>query len=463
MSETKTAADFKKFIEDTRRDGMREEELKIQKELQDAVDGLDFEMLRRLGGKFGLRLHGWRDVGVRLISGEKIMIRSPVFLKAKPKSRGAGRPPKRRKDVLVHLGLEYLGIINLTSSYLIDICVRTATLCPSFELASDTVKSLGINMNPTLLRNIVMRFGRVAMTCRGACHADAALDKPGLKVLVCCDAGRARGRSPKRGKRAEGLKRQGYHSDWFAPWILTISVFGPDGKRDKSISEVIDGSCGNIDEFFTLLEEHLRKVNLAEAAEIVFCADNGAGIWPRCAALAEKLKMKDPKFILDYTHAKQNMGEVAALLAATLKLKDKPAEKLREEIMDMLWQGDILGVKKLVADRLSVKVKGARAALKKANRKLDDYFADANKFRYAFYRDGGLPIGSGSVESAVRRVINLRVKSTGSFWKKENAEAMLFLRSLVLTGKLEIAIEITGRRRHNFNEIINFHDNAIAA
>ena len=147
-------------------------------------------------------------------------------------------------------------------------------------------------------------------------------------------------------------------------------MFGQDGKRDKSISEVIDGSCGNIDEFFTLLEEHLRKVNLAEAAEIVFCADNGAGIWPRCAALAEKLKMKDPKFILDYTHAKQNMGEVAALLAATLKLKDKPAEKLREEIMDMLWQGDILGVKKLVADRLSVKVKGARAALKRANRKL---------------------------------------------------------------------------------------------
>ena len=39
-----------------------------------------------------------------------------------------------------------------------------------------------------------------------------------------------------------------------------------------------------------------------------------------------------------------------------------------------------------------------------------------------------LPIGSGSIESAVRRVVNLRIKAAGTFWTLENAEAMLHLR-----------------------------------
>lgn len=38
-----------------------------------------------------------------------------------------------------------------------------------------------------------------------------------------------------------------------------------------------------------------------------------------------------------------------------------------------------------------------------------------------------MPIGSGAVESAVRRVINLRLKKTWIFWKEESAEEMLLL------------------------------------
>jgi len=49
--------------------------------------------------------------------------------------------------------------------------------------------------------------------------------------------------------------------------------------------------------------------------------------------------------------------------------------------------------------------------------------------------------GSGTVESAIRRVINLRIKGTGLFWKREHAENIIFLRSLVLTGKLKNACQ----------------------
>ena len=43
---------------------------------------------------------------------------------------------------------------------------------------------------------------------------------------------------------------------------------------------------------------------------------------------------------------------------------------------------------------------------------------------YARFRRRGLPIGSGAVESAIRRVINLRIKGPGVLWEEENAEGM---------------------------------------
>jgi len=58
---------------------------------------------------------------------------------------------------------------------------------------------------------------------------------------------------------------------------------------------------------------------------------------------------------------------------------------------------------------------------------------------YKKIREMGLPTGSGTVESAIRRIINLRVKGTSIFWKRKNAEKMIFLRSLVLTGKIRNA------------------------
>ena len=38
-------------------------------------------------------------------------------------------------------------------------------------------------------------------------------------------------------------------------------------------------------------------------------------------------------------------------------------------------------------------------------------------------------------KSAIRRVINLRVKSAGSFWKEEKAQTMIFLRAKLLYGR----------------------------
>jgi len=69
------------------------------------------------------------------------------------------------------------------------------------------------------------------------------------------------------------------------------------------------------------------------------------------------------------------------------------------------------------------------------------FFGNHARFQYQAFREAGLPTGSGSIESAIRRVINLRIKGAGLFWKKENAENIILIRSLVLTGKLKTACQ----------------------
>ena len=60
---------------------------------------------------------------------------------------------------------------------------------------------------------------------------------------------------------------------------------------------------------------------------------------------------------------------------------------------------------------------------------------------YDWFGYRGRPLGSGAVESAIRRVINLRLKGNGIYWKEENAEAMLVLRAAALTGRWQETME----------------------
>jgi hypothetical protein len=60
--------------------------------------------------------------------------------------------------------------------------------------------------------------------------------------------------------------------------------------------------------------------------------------------------------------------------------------------------------------------------------------------QYEGFEQQGLPCGSGRVESAIRRVINLRLKAPGTFWTEAMAEGLLFLRAQLLSGRWEVRL-----------------------
>jgi len=80
--------------------------------------------------------------------------------------------------------------------------------------------------------------------------------------------------------------------------------------------------------------------------------------------------------------------------------------------------------------------------------KLNYFHKHINRMRYDQLRQNNLPCGSGIVESAIRRVINLRFKSPSTFWKCENVEKLIFLRAIFLAGRWNIMINNLVKLHH---------------
>jgi hypothetical protein len=57
---------------------------------------------------------------------------------------------------------------------------------------------------------------------------------------------------------------------------------------------------------------------------------------------------------------------------------------------------------------------------------------------YGMLKETNFPIGSGAIESAVRRVINLRLKGASIYWLEKTVEAMIKLRAFYKAGRWEV-------------------------
>jgi hypothetical protein len=60
-------------------------------------------------------------------------------------------------------------------------------------------------------------------------------------------------------------------------------------------------------------------------------------------------------------------------------------------------------------------------------------FSNRQRMRYRLFRQAGYPIGSGTVESACKVVVQQRMKQAGMRWSRSGAQAMLALRCALLS------------------------------
>jgi hypothetical protein len=393
----------------------------------------------RATGKF--RFQAYETTPVRTSFGNTVRVTTRYYVpryKTGKKSK-SGRRGKSGSGLFP--ALDALGIFAGATPALLCEVGREVTLGPSMEAAQDSLSRRGLCLDIKVVQRLSEWFAATGLFLRdafllGSGRNASPLVPPdekvtGMRVLLSVDGGRSRIRVNKRGRIPKGNKRHGFGTDWREPKLFTMRILDPLGKVIKKYLPINDGTFGDADDIFTLIEAHLRARDIWNASEIICAADGAPWIWERMATMLEKLgvDMARVSFVVDFYHAQEHLTKVADERRGWTELK---RARWLNSTITLLRMGKIdeviEGLKALARGR------NARGVMREVG-----YFEEhKERMRYDELERKGLPLGSGAMESTIRQVVNLRLKGAGMFWLLHNAEGFLHLRCYLMAGRWDI-------------------------
>lgn len=392
-----------------------------------------------------------RQVHVRMLGGLSMWVTSPFCT---PLKSWLSRTKEKAPGMYVELA--QFGFGKGCTPGLQSLVARQAALCPSLQFAQQELRRIGVEMDLKAVRRITNQCGvdllRLRMTelqlwREGKLPASTVL--AGKRISVQIDGGRTRIRGEMRlvtavpeATNADGLPcedapgrsrkqpRKTFALDWREPKLLTIFEHDEDGRMVKKSQALVDGTFLGPDALAELVAMHLHRLGAAKALSITFVSDGGVWIWERIAKIAELAKLVGVPIhqVLDNCHAVHHIS----LALAALGYGEQERRPLYREYRTLLRNGhwrQVVDELKELAEHTSddSQVWTEIAYLEK--------HGEAGRLKYPTFRALGLPLGSGAIESNIRRVVNLRLKGNAIYWLAESAEAMLQIRAYVLTDR----------------------------
>jgi hypothetical protein len=362
---------------------------------------------------------GRRDVTLRTACGQ-VIIRATYF----SRNCDRGEAGKGMYPMLLTWGVQ-----DRCSAAVASEVSKLVAMLGSLEEVERVLSDRGRPLDFKTIRMIAYRFAARARAAQRVGGLNWGETVAGRRVVVSTDGGRIRIRTTKRGpKTAKGRNR--YRTDWREPKVLIIYVVDEDGQKDRESLAVIDGTLGGPDAIFKLLEFYLDELKITTADKVLFVADGARWIWNRVGALVRRLGIKPDQVheLVDFYHAVEHLGKLAALQRRwTAAERQAWIGRQRRRLL----KGGFEEVQAAIDA-----VCGSRPG--KALKRERDYFrrnGGRGRMNYARIARLKLPIGSGAVESAIRRVVNLRLKGPSIYWHKASAEAVLLLRSYYKAGR----------------------------
>jgi len=384
---------------------------------------------------------GHRPVTVTLLGGKSVTLRVKYL---KPDRRGLqGRPRgvgRRGKGgaglypVLAALGIWFA----VSPAAAAEICRQVAD-SDSVRAGREALNRRGLDLGHKQTLRIVNHVGQRIVAQRSA-WIEKALDGPavdgflaGKRVVIATDGGRLRERVPTRGRRREATGHRRYDTPWREPKVIVIYVIDENGRPVAEYRPIYDGTLGDCDETFQMLQAYLKQAGAHLAKELIVVGDGAKWIWGRVQELAASVGVHPDRVVevIDWYHAIETLHEIAGARS----WDDASKRRWMKRAKRLLFRGDTEGLLGEI-DQL------ARGRNARAISKHRDYFArNGERMQYRTFKSNGVPLGSGAVESAVRRIVNMRMKANGTFWLEVNAEGILPLRSFLKSGRFDDLID----------------------
>lgn len=137
LSDFSTHADVNRLLQELRAIVFAYLEKRIVSVIEERLSNQVFlSTLKAVAASQAMSFKGYKPTRIRLLSGQALSVNSPYFAPVASKRRGG---KKRRARTGCHLGLMYVGFIDRCSGLLASSVVQAALLCPSFEIAQDTL------------------------------------------------------------------------------------------------------------------------------------------------------------------------------------------------------------------------------------------------------------------------------------------------------------------------------------
>jgi hypothetical protein len=370
---------------------------------------------------------------VRLLGGLRISVMTMYCSPARRTGRGRDR---EGSGLYPELGV--LGIQEGKSPALVREVGRLTALLPSYETVQHELAERGVTLNIKEVHGIGRYAGQAALAYRRRelelyrAGTLPAADGRGKRFGAMIDGGRTKIRTAKRRQKGRGntqTQKRRFRTDWREPKQIIVFEMDEQGRQKTGTQPILDGTFQGPDEILEVLAMRLHQVGAAQANVVAFRADGAPWIWERLEWVRQRLGLKNRQVSsgLDWCHAVHHVS----LALETLAPEDDRT-RIFKKLRKWLKQGGWANVVRDLTDRMVQAGWDETAPVWTEINYLERH-GDAGRLDYATFRRRNLPVGSGAIESAIRRVINLRMKGNSMFWKEDNAEGMLVLRGLVLS------------------------------
>lgn len=172
---------------------------------------------------------------------------------------------------------------------------------------------------------------------------------------------------------------------------------------------------GSVTDFAPALWALAVDHQIPQAADVAVTADGADWIWN----VADDYFPESAQ-IVDWYHAAQHVAQAATALHPT---DEAAAQRWQHEQRQALYLGQV--------DKIM-------APLDKAGlTSVSQYFhTHERRMQYQEFREQGYPLGSGTVESGIKR-FKQRVTGPGMRWSRAGAERMLLIRAAVMTDNFD--------------------------
>jgi hypothetical protein len=378
---------------------------------------------------------GFRMTSVLLLGGTRMVIETP-YLREDRRRRGRRRRTRGPHGAGCYPVLEALGIADRVSPATRSAIALHVVQAASYREAAAMLARRGLSCDVSSLVRSSPVLAAASIRLReaaleAALHVPVPCDGPlaGKRVRVSRDGGRGRLRRTHRGRKtAKG--RHGFSTPWREPRVLVLDILDAQGQPERLGLPLYDALIGDAEATWALVIGSLRLLGAAHAEVVELSADGAAWIWDRPERLTRLAEMPAAKLVevLDFYHASQYLYET---LATDRRLSKVQRQALYKRLRHALrHQAD--GVEVVMEEVRALATTRRDKAITRALRYVE---AHAHRMRYVTLEARKLSIGSGQVESAGRRVINLRFKAPGSFWTETTVSGLMHLRAACKAGR----------------------------